>query len=680
MGILKTLTVNGTTYKVVNTVPADSVTLLASAWEGKGEVYSQVVEVPGVTASTKVDLQPTAEQLAEFHYKVLSFVAENDDGVITVYSIGDKPEGDHTIQITKTEVDGTGKIRGNTVGTTMPRPDWNQGDPTKADYIRNKPYVTPQMFGAVGDGVADDTEAVQAALDNGGHIYFPAGRYKVTQRLTASKSCRIEMFKPYPNTYGAEYPLTAADNWMGARIETYSTDGGMVIGDDVEVNGLFLRAMEGFQGTLLKYDNSMGKFSYPAAIRISHVKLEIDKAGIIPECMFDFAPNGSYNYLLNDIVIGRSAVVGYCVYAFKADVSTAAGKPGSIHWANTVCVKNLCIDIYADYPLYLDGADVGHIWQFDALNIQAYPYNADDKANVTKRTGHKTLVTLRRLHMLTFISSILWDVNNAHYEKIFDTFMLNRVCSIGCCPNFDRIENEIKAKVKDNLDITNLEITIEGNADGTENIVRLTDGKNVKLAAIPVLEPSDEQIALGVGAWMDENAVAKEVAGRNKLDVNNEQCVAGSINPGGGVVDNAHGYWVTPYIPVEKYDVVRMGFNDGVRTNPYNIAVYGSDKAYIGQYLVTTYDALTAGTEILFDGAAYIRCSLNPNSFGSYEDRANNKICLTLNDADVSYEPYGTYLKGGIGDLMVLQSPNGTQYTLAVTDDGTLIAVPSTTQ
>lgn len=139
MGILKTLTINGVQYAVTPIVPADSVTLLASAWEGDGDAYSQVVEVPGVTAHTKIDLQPTAEQLAEFHYKVLAFVAENDNGTVTVYSIGDKPANDHTIQITKTEVQGTGLIRGNTVGTSMPRPDWAQTDPRKADYIHNKP-------------------------------------------------------------------------------------------------------------------------------------------------------------------------------------------------------------------------------------------------------------------------------------------------------------------------------------------------------------------------------------------------------------------------------------------------------------------------------------------------------------------------------------------------------------
>lgn len=151
MGILKTLTINGVTYNVTPVVPASSVTLLASAWKGDGDSYSQVVNIPGVTANTKVDLQPTSDQLVEFHYKVLAFVAENNGGTVTVYAIGDKPKEDHTIQITKTEVTGAGKIKGNTVGTTMPRPDWNQTDPTKADYIKNK----PDLPGGSGGGTAE---------------------------------------------------------------------------------------------------------------------------------------------------------------------------------------------------------------------------------------------------------------------------------------------------------------------------------------------------------------------------------------------------------------------------------------------------------------------------------------------------------------------------------------------
>jgi hypothetical protein len=35
------------------------------------------------------------------------------------------------------------KIKGIPVGTTMPRPDWNQDDPKRSDYIRNKPDLRP---------------------------------------------------------------------------------------------------------------------------------------------------------------------------------------------------------------------------------------------------------------------------------------------------------------------------------------------------------------------------------------------------------------------------------------------------------------------------------------------------------------------------------------------------------
>ena len=138
MGLLKTLTINGTKYEVVPVVPATSVTLLASAWEASGDVYSQVVGVPGATPHTKVDLQPTTEQLCEFHNKVLSFVTENDGGTVTVFAIGDKPTGDYTIQITLTEVEASGKIRSDTVGTPMPRANLDQTDPEQADYVKGR--------------------------------------------------------------------------------------------------------------------------------------------------------------------------------------------------------------------------------------------------------------------------------------------------------------------------------------------------------------------------------------------------------------------------------------------------------------------------------------------------------------------------------------------------------------
>ena len=45
-----------------------------------------------------------------------------------------------------------------------------------------KDYVTPQMFGAVGDGVHDDSHAIQTAIDQTekGNVLLPAGTYKTT--------------------------------------------------------------------------------------------------------------------------------------------------------------------------------------------------------------------------------------------------------------------------------------------------------------------------------------------------------------------------------------------------------------------------------------------------------------------------------------------------------------------
>ena len=81
------------------------VDLLADNWLGVTSPYSQVVEIEGVTENSQVDLTPSIEQLVVFYEKDLGFVTENEDGVVTVYAIGQKPENDYTIQVTITEVD-----------------------------------------------------------------------------------------------------------------------------------------------------------------------------------------------------------------------------------------------------------------------------------------------------------------------------------------------------------------------------------------------------------------------------------------------------------------------------------------------------------------------------------------------------------------------------------------------
>lgn len=88
----------------VSVVTVTSITLLASAWVGSDNLYSQVVEIEGVTERTRVDLTPSAAQLLVFYEKNITFSTANRDGVVTVYVIGQKPTNDYTIQANLTEV------------------------------------------------------------------------------------------------------------------------------------------------------------------------------------------------------------------------------------------------------------------------------------------------------------------------------------------------------------------------------------------------------------------------------------------------------------------------------------------------------------------------------------------------------------------------------------------------
>ena len=91
--------VSGTT-----TVKIGEVSLPASSWTGGNNLWSQVVEIDGVTERSQVELTPSVEQLVIFYEKDLTFVTENDGGEVTVYAIGQRPANNYVVQVTITEV------------------------------------------------------------------------------------------------------------------------------------------------------------------------------------------------------------------------------------------------------------------------------------------------------------------------------------------------------------------------------------------------------------------------------------------------------------------------------------------------------------------------------------------------------------------------------------------------
>jgi hypothetical protein len=81
-----------------------TISLPASAWIEATNVYSQVVTVAGATINSKVDIYPTPEQLTELQTSGIALVAINEDGVVTVYALNNKPTSDYIMQVMVTEV------------------------------------------------------------------------------------------------------------------------------------------------------------------------------------------------------------------------------------------------------------------------------------------------------------------------------------------------------------------------------------------------------------------------------------------------------------------------------------------------------------------------------------------------------------------------------------------------
>jgi len=126
---------------------------------------------------------------------------------------------------------------------------WDEVD-DNFDYLNSK-IVSVKDFGAVGDGVTDDTTAIQAAVNRGGNIYFPQGTYKLLTGIsvgsnttincdagvTFDTSAGVGVYAFYATgTYGTAYSLTA-DTTVGASTLTVSAGDGanLVAGDWVMV-------------------------------------------------------------------------------------------------------------------------------------------------------------------------------------------------------------------------------------------------------------------------------------------------------------------------------------------------------------------------------------------------------------------------------------------------------------
>lgn len=95
---------------------------------------------------------------------------------------------------------------------------FNIGAAAAKDVEYLKSYVTPQMFGAIGDGVTDDSHAFQLMFDYGGLINIPRGTYRLNTGVTITKKVNITsnnaVINGYTDDYVIKYALTSEHRQM----------------------------------------------------------------------------------------------------------------------------------------------------------------------------------------------------------------------------------------------------------------------------------------------------------------------------------------------------------------------------------------------------------------------------------------------------------------------------------
>lgn len=144
-------------------------------------------------------------------------------------------------------------------------------------------YVTPEMFGAKGDGIADDSDAIQAAHD-----------YVVSQSKTAG-----HIVAPQSVLFGSVYKVTKTIRMDGARVRFSTTSGGGIYFDP---NGTYTNKVcihVGGYGTDSAYAGQVGGIFEGLLFNSSGRKLDLIYAA--NETGKDSSENGSCLHNVNSI-------------------------------------------------------------------------------------------------------------------------------------------------------------------------------------------------------------------------------------------------------------------------------------------------------------------------------------------------------------------------------------------
>ena len=291
---------------------------------------------------------------------------------------------------------------GTVPGSLQEQINTNASGITALTNLIKEGYVTPEMFGAVGDGITDDTNAVKAAIDNGGNIYVK-NKYLITDVIKYTKPMCVFGEGEFIITSGKPLFFVEAGNTIkGIRFEGFTIKGDGVTFTTIE--GSNMGVIGNFSGTIDLEDYTIRNVKF---IDVSFgIYLNANNGGIlknviVENCYFKNIFGSSSgtgdgiaianNHNGNDSILiqnnyfddcGRHAL--YCSYArgvvlaHNSIVNHGASNAASIP-------NNAAINIARSTEILVDGNYISKCRNI-AINITAIDGNETDNIKVINNT------------------------------------------------------------------------------------------------------------------------------------------------------------------------------------------------------------------------------------------------------------------------------------------------------
>lgn len=209
---------------------------------------------------------------------------------------------------------------------------------TLADWLGDR--VNVKSKGAIGNGITDDTAAIQAAVDavtgTGGSVYFPPGRYKVTAQINVSSL--------YPVNLIADFGTFTDTSPYGVFIQI----GGAIAGSVFKYYSPAARYQNG-AGTIrgLSFLDPTGvASSAPGTSAITGACLELHDftLGLVEDCWFHCINGSAIKTEFCVMTNVRSSWIRYCGAAAKPALYLASDG-GGVYITQSCCFSDLKLEV-----------------------------------------------------------------------------------------------------------------------------------------------------------------------------------------------------------------------------------------------------------------------------------------------------------------------------------------------